>query len=74
VVSRGQACVIRKLLADRLVSKETIKMALMKWWKPQEKLSFKVLGDNLFMIDFANLKDKEHIKETEEIKQVPTQA
>jgi hypothetical protein len=33
-----------------------------------------VLGDNLFMIDFANLKDKEHIKETEEIKQVPTQA
>jgi hypothetical protein len=40
VVSRGQACVIRKLLANRLVSKETIKMALMKWWKPQEKLVF----------------------------------
>jgi hypothetical protein len=63
VVSRGQNCVIGKLLADRLVSKETIKKGLMKGWKPKEKLSFKVLGDNLFMIDFVDLKDKERVLE-----------
>jgi hypothetical protein len=63
VVSRGQNYVIGKLLADRLVSKETIKKGLMKGWKLKEKLSFKVLGDNLFMIDFVDLKDKERVLE-----------
>ena len=49
VVSRGQACVIGKLIAKRMVSKETIKMELMKWWRPLKNLSFKVLGENLFL-------------------------
>lgn len=33
----------------------------MAWWKPSGSLSFKVLRDNLFLIDFAYPGDKERI-------------
>jgi hypothetical protein len=59
----GQACVLGKLVADRLISREKIRESMIQWWKPSESLSFKVLGDNLFLIEFINPKDKEKVLE-----------
>jgi hypothetical protein len=43
---------VGKLIADRLVSKETIRTKLIRGWRPQGNLSFKVLGENLFLLEF----------------------
>jgi hypothetical protein len=59
----GQVCVLGRLLADRLVSKETMRTSLMQWWRPEESITFKVLGDNLFLIEFIDPKDKERVLE-----------
>jgi hypothetical protein len=34
VTLRGQDCVVGKLVANRYVSKETIKTTLQRWWRP----------------------------------------
>ena len=57
----GKACVLGKLVADRLVSGETIKSSLVNWWKPSENISFKVLGENMFLIEFVDIDDKERV-------------
>lgn len=62
VSSWGQLCVVGKLIAD-FVSKETIKTTLMRWWKPLGTLSFKVLGENVFLIEFTDGDDKKWILE-----------
>jgi hypothetical protein len=43
---------VGKLIADRLVSKETIKTKMVRGWRPLGNLSFKVLGENLFLLEF----------------------
>jgi hypothetical protein len=58
VASRGQLCVVGKLFADQNMSKETIKDSVVRWWKPLESITFKVLGDNLFLIEFDDIWDK----------------
>jgi hypothetical protein len=58
VVSYGQTCVVAKLIADRMISIEMIKTTLRRWGKLQGSLTFKVLGENLFLIEFSNLQDK----------------
>jgi hypothetical protein len=62
-VNRGQSCVVGKLVSEKWVSKETIKSKLVQWWRPTEMISFKVLGDNLFLIEFKNLGDKSRVLE-----------
>jgi hypothetical protein len=59
----GKACIVGKLIADRMVSKEVIKTAMIQWWKPEENLSFKVLGENMFLIEFTKVGDKERVLE-----------
>jgi preprotein translocase subunit Sec63 len=63
MVSRGQTCVIRKLFADHIVSKETIKNTLLRWWKLSETISFKILGENLFLVEFIDEDDKRRVLE-----------
>jgi hypothetical protein len=41
-----------KLIADRLISKETIRSKLIRGWRPLRKISFTVLGENLFLLEF----------------------
>jgi hypothetical protein len=62
-VNRGHYCVVGKLVSEKLVSKEIIKSKLARWWRPTEMISFKVLGDNLFLIEFENLEDKSQVLE-----------
>ena len=59
VVPQGQVCIVSKLIAERMVSKDAFKAYLIRWWKPSWNLSFKVLGENLFLIDFVEFGDKE---------------
>ena len=39
-VARGKFCVLGKLIADRMVSREIIKTTLMRWWKLSCNFSF----------------------------------
>lgn len=52
-----------KLVADRFVSKETIKTTLLRWWRLSGALTFKVLGENLFLIEFEEARDKVRVLE-----------
>jgi hypothetical protein len=63
IVTRGQSCIVGKLVLDRYVSMETIKKELLWWWKLSKAPNFKVLGDNLFLIEFENAKDKKRVLE-----------
>jgi hypothetical protein len=49
---RGELCLVGKLITDRLVSKETVRTKLIRGWRPLGNLSFKVLGENLFLLEF----------------------
>jgi hypothetical protein len=62
-VTFGQACVLGKLLSDKMVSREMIWQSLVQWRKLEECISFKVLGENLFLIEFTNPKVKERVLE-----------
>jgi hypothetical protein len=60
----GQVCVLGKLMADRMVSRETIQLSMLQWWKLEDSsITFKVLGKNLFLIEFIDPKDKERVLE-----------
>jgi hypothetical protein len=52
LAQRGKLCLVGKLIADRLISKETIKSKLIRGWKSLGKISFTVLGENLFLLEF----------------------
>lgn len=52
-----------KLIADRIVGKESIKKTLIKGWRPLGFISFNVLGDNLFLIEFEHEWDKSRVLE-----------
>lgn len=62
-VHQGKNCVVGKLIADHLVSKEIIRNTLLRGWKPSGTPSFKVLGDNLFLVDFVTGRDKQRVLE-----------
>jgi hypothetical protein len=59
----GKCYLVGKLLADHLVGKDVIKRTLMKGWHPWGHLSFKVLGENLFLLEFENEWDKSEVLE-----------
>ena len=45
----------------QIVSKDMIRSTLLQCWKPLENLTFKVLSENWFLIEFDNPKDKEQV-------------
>lgn len=52
--SRGQSWLVGKLIANKVVGKESIRSTLIKGWRPTGSLCFKVLGENLFLMDFEH--------------------
>jgi hypothetical protein len=62
-VVRSQACLVGKILADRMIGKEIIKSMLIWGWRPKGSISFKVLGENLFIIEFEYVWDKTRVLE-----------
>ena len=63
LVNKGMVCVVRKLLADRVLGKEIRKTSLIRSWRPMGWVSFKTLGPNLFNIEFEHEWDKVRIME-----------
>lgn len=63
VLKRRQLCMVGKLIADRVISKEIIKSKLIRGWRPSGSISFKVLGENLFLIEFEHSWDKSRVLE-----------
>lgn len=63
IVLKGQLCLVGKLLADRMVGKESIRSKLILGWRPTGSISFKALGENLFLIEFEYSCDKDRVLE-----------
>jgi hypothetical protein len=63
LVDKGQACVVGKLLANKTVGKDVVKIPLIHAWQPTGKVSFKTLGPNLYLINFKHEWDKARIME-----------
>jgi hypothetical protein len=61
IVRRGQFCIVGKLLGERMVSKETIKDTFKRWWRISGTFTFKIIGENLFLIEFEKAKDKRRV-------------
>jgi hypothetical protein len=59
----GKTCVVGKLIADRMMSKEIIRTQLIRGWKPEGTPSCKILGDNLFLVELETENDKMRILE-----------
>jgi hypothetical protein len=58
-----KSCLVGKLITDRMVSKEVIRTSLLRGWKPEGTPTFKVLRDNLFLVELEYEKDKRRILE-----------
>lgn len=54
MVRWGTSCLVWKLILDCYVSKEVIKSSLMRGWKSTGRIPFKVVGENLFLIEFEH--------------------
>jgi hypothetical protein len=63
LLSRRSVCVVGKLLADQVVSKEIIKTPIIRAWQPSGRVTFKNLGANLFLIEFEFEWDKSRVME-----------
>ncbi|XP_062175986.1 uncharacterized protein LOC133881040 [Alnus glutinosa] len=51
---KGQFYLVGKLLADRVVPKDLFRVHMKRAWKILGSVSFKVLGENLFVIEFEH--------------------
>jgi hypothetical protein len=61
LIQRRHSCMVGKLLSERTISKEVLKVPMVRAWKPTRSVSFKTLGPNLFIIDLENWWDKDQI-------------
>jgi hypothetical protein len=61
--TRALASTFNLYITDRLVSKETIRTKLIKGWRPLGNLSFMVLGENIFLLEFEYECDKIRVME-----------
>jgi hypothetical protein len=58
IALKGKSCLMGKQIADCVIGKNTIRSKLIRGWKPMGSLSFQVLGDNLFLLEFEHSWDK----------------
>ncbi|XP_059457696.1 uncharacterized protein LOC132187382 [Corylus avellana] len=63
IATRGNSCFVGKLIADRIIGKDTIRSKLVQLWRPSGSTSFKVIGENLFLVDFEHSWDKTRVLE-----------
>lgn len=63
IVTKGKSCLVGKLIAERIVGKDTIRSTLVRGWKPEGAVSFKTLGNNLFLVEFERFWDKARVLE-----------
>jgi hypothetical protein len=54
MVQRGKLCLVGKLISDCFVNKEVVKSFLIRGLKPKGRVIFKVVGDNVFLMEFEH--------------------
>jgi hypothetical protein len=60
---KGLHCLVGKLISERVIGKDAIRTAMKRGWKPRGTVSFKVLGENLFLVEFKDEWDKIRVLE-----------
>lgn len=63
MVKRGNHCLIGKLIADRILPKDFLKIPLLRAWRPTGEVSFNPIGDNMFVVEFEHMWVKSRIME-----------
>ncbi len=63
MVDRGRSCLVGKLVADRIIPKEFCKAPLMRAWRLAGSKLFKVIGENMFIVEFKYDWDESRIME-----------
>jgi hypothetical protein len=63
LVDRGKACLVGKLLADRIVPKDYFRAPLLRIWRLVGSVSFQVIDGNKFIAEFEEEGDKKRILE-----------
>jgi hypothetical protein len=51
------------MISDRFVSKEVVKSFLIRGLKPEGRIAFKVVGENLFLMEFEHEWEKDRVLE-----------
>jgi hypothetical protein len=60
---KGKVCAVGKILADRVIPKDSYKGPLSRVWREEGNISFTSLGENLFIVEFDNEWDKARVLE-----------
>jgi hypothetical protein len=63
IVEKGKSCLVGRLMADRIVGKDVIRAKMIRKWRLTGHTSFKVMGENLFLMDFENHWDTDRVLE-----------
>ncbi|KAI7990869.1 Uncharacterized protein LOK49_LG12G01876 [Camellia lanceoleosa] len=58
---RSWLCLVGRILTHRPVNAEAFRSTMAAVWKPTQGMQFKVLGDNLFLIQFNHIVDKKRV-------------
>lgn len=52
----GRSYLVGKLIADQIIGKDALKSTLTRGWKPTGTITFKVLGENLFLVEIEHVR------------------
>lgn len=54
---REQLCLLGYIVAKKMVNKEAFKSSMQTLWKLHNKVDFKEVGQNLYIVEFHELRD-----------------
>ena len=54
ITVQGNNCLVGKLISKCLIGKDLIRKTLIRGWRLSESLSFKVVGENMFLMEFED--------------------
>jgi hypothetical protein len=63
MMQRSTSCLVGKWISDRFISKEVVKSFLIRGLKPEGRVTFKVVGDNVFLMEFEHEWEKAKVLE-----------
>ncbi|KAF5451933.1 hypothetical protein F2P56_026987 [Juglans regia] len=60
-LGRSEKCLLFKLFTDKQFNKEAFKSTMKRLWRPGKSISIRDVSDNLFIAEFEDPWDKEHV-------------
>jgi hypothetical protein len=63
LLAKGKVCAVGKIIADHVIPKDSYKGPLSRVWRQEGSVSFKSLGENLFIVEFEIVWDKDRVLE-----------